>query len=287
MGSGDEITTSNKSASFAMGNRKMKLISSGTLIQSATKQGMGQDAYCESTSAGLTKFTNYELVDTALWQMKQASILWPCKWGHFQPSGSAIGDCRSGFIQGSTATGSFAIIATDTTEGKPATFTSGASAGNQAGLKVDSLYTCRKFNPSFKLRWAVDEAAANFRFFAGFYDSTSLIGNSDDPLNAANGFAIGVSTAQANYRIFHNDGSGATASDDTGIAKSTAFHTIELWADDNNTKWWWSLDGSTPAAVTSDIPAQTTILASQFTVTAVNADAKVLTVVNCLVNSEK
>ena len=285
---GTEITSSNKSLSFSLLNHKTRLCTTGTGIQAATKQGGGQEAYATDTSAGFYKGTDLILDPTGtVYQTKMASLTWFGKWGTFYPLTTTIGDNVGGIWRGVSVTGSLVIAALDTTDGLPATFTSGASAGNQSGLNRALLYTTRQFNPSFKLRWKLDEAGANIRFYAGFTSATAVIGNSNDPLNTLSGFGIAINTGQANYQIYRNEGVGATNLTDTAIAKDTAYHDIELWADDNGAKFWWSLDGSTPASATTEIPAQTTSLSCQFLVTAVDADAKVMTVTKSVITSDK
>jgi hypothetical protein len=285
---GTEITSSNKSLSFSLLNHKTRLCTTGTNIQAATKQGGGQEAFATDTSAGLYKGTDVILDPSGtVWQTKMASLTWYGKWGTFYPLTSTLANNTTGLWNGATAVGTLAIASLDTSEGLSATFTTAASGGSQGGINRALLYTTRQFNPSFKLRWKIDEAGANIRFYAGFTGSTSVIGNSNDPLNALAGFGIAINTLQTNYQIYRNDTSGATQLTDTGVAKDTSYHTIELWADDNASKFWWSLDDSTPASATTEIPAQTTSLSCQFLCTAVNADAKVMNVTKSVITSDK
>jgi len=288
MGSGSAITSSNDDASYAKANHKQKLIDTGTIIRATVPTGGGQEAYSNDDSASMIYGQDYQSdASGTLWQSKQSTVFWLIKYGHIQPISTTAADNENGLWNNSTVSGTLGMASLDTTEGLAATYTSGASAGNQAGQKVDRLYTIRNFNPSFKLNWKTDEAGANIRFFAGWVDSTTLIGNSDDPLNAINGFGVAMVTSQANYRILSNDGVGATSPTDTGVVKDTGWHSIELWADANSNSFYWSIDSATPIQKNTEIPAATTSLACQFTVTAVNADAKVLSVQNCLINSDR
>jgi len=287
MTSGSEYNSSNKTGAYSSINHKTRLIDSGTAIQAANKVGGGQESYATTTSSGLIKGTDYMLDPSAiLWTNKLSNLLWMTKWGSIQPVTSTFGDNAHGIWCGSTVTGTPTVASLDTTSGLAAVYTSGASAGNQAGVNRALQFTVRNFNPSFKLTWKTDEAAANIRFYAGFTGSSSIIGNTDDPLNALNGVGIAMDTTQTNYRIFHNDSAGATISDNTGVAKDTAYHNIELWADSNGNQFYWSLDGSTPVAITTDIPGATASLSCQFTVTAVNADAKPLNVIRSVITSD-
>ena len=287
MASGSQYDSTNDTGSFASINHKTRLIESGTNIVAATKQGGGQEGYCNSTSAGMIRGYDY-ITDPSgtLWE-KKIGRLQHAKWGTFYPLTTTIANNVSGIFGGVAATGTLAIAALDTTDGLTATFTTAASGGSQGGINRALLYTTRQFNPYFAVRCKLDENAANIRFYFGFTGSASAIGNSDDPLNALSGIGFSKAVASTNWRIFHNDASGATVSDDTGVALDTSYHTFEIWADDNATKFWWSLDGSTPTGVTTDIPAQTTSLSSQFLCTAVNADAKVMTVQGAVIASDK
>lgn len=286
MASGSKITSSNKSLSFDVLNHKTRLLDTGSAIRTAGITGAGQESYATDTSAGLIKGTDYIVNPTGtILEPKIASLLWATKWGTVYPNNTDL--WADGLWEDPTESGTGAVAALDTTDGLPHQFTSGASIGNQAGLNRARLYTTRQFNPTFKLRWKIDEAGANIRFFAGFTGATAAVGNNDNPLNALAGFGVAINTLQANYQIYHNDTTGATVLVDTGIAKNTSYHTIELWADDNGAAFYWSLDGSTPASVTANIPAQTTPLSCQFLATAVNADAKVLTFTRSVITSDK
>ena len=287
MGSGSQGSSSNATVSYDIFNRKTRLIDTGTNVQAATKVGHGQEALSEDNSAGMYKYYNYELVGTSHWQSKIGALLYAQKFGTFYPLTTTIGDNVGGLWRGVSTTGTLAIAALDTTDGLTATFTTAASGGSQGGLNRALLYTTRQWNPYFMLRFKLDEAGANIRFFAGFTSATAVIGNNDDPLNALSGFGIGILTTQANYRILSNDGVGATVSADSGVAKDTNYHTFELWADENGTRFLWSIDNSTPSAVSSEIPASTTSLSCQFLTTAVNADAKVMNVHKSVITTDK
>lgn len=289
MGSGSVINSANDDASFAKANHKQKLLDTGTAVKAVTPTGGGQDSYATDTSSGMIKGVDYESDPTGtLWTTKQSNILWNVKYGDLIPcSASPISNNFVGLWRASTTTGTISLPSLDTTNGQPLRYTSGSSPGNQTGQRLDFLYSVRDFNPSFKITWATDEAGANIRFFAGFTGSTAIVGNTDDPLNALRGFGIAMDTTQANYRIFHNNDTGATVSEDTGVAKDTGYHTFQAWADGNGNLFWWSLDGSTPVSVSGENPTGTQGIACQFTATAVNADAKVIDVLRCLINSDK
>lgn len=288
MGTGSEYTTGNKTGSFSSINHKTRLLDSGSAIEAATKVGGGQEAYVTATSSGKIKGTDLITDPTGtIWANKISNLLNFTKWGVIWPVTTLFADNSHGIWAGSTVTGSSSIAALDTNDGLAGIHTTGAGAGNQAGVNRALLFTARILNPCFKLKWKTDEAGANIRFFAGWTSSTSIIGNNDDPLNAISGFGISMHTGQTNYQIMSNDGAGATVLTDTGVAKDTTYHIVELWADETNTRFLWSLDGSTPAAITTDIPASTTGLSCQYTVTAVNADAKPLNIQRSIITSDR
>lgn len=80
--------------------------------------------------------------------------------------------------------------------------------------------------------------------------------NSDDPLNAVGGFALVTISTDTHFQLANDSGVGATTL--TPLAAiDTNIHTIQLQADDNNSRWGYSLDGAAMTWVTTAIPAQT------------------------------
>ncbi len=290
MATGSEISSSNKRLSFSLLNLKTKLIDTGGAINSATKTGAGQEGYCTSTASGFNLGANIEINETnQVWIPKQAATMYNVKWGSLIPRSSTYANNLDGIFTRTTSTGSVALASFSTTDGDGLALTSGAVAGNQAGYNMGATYTVRNFNPTLRLRFKISSSSTNTRLFIGFNSSTSLVGNTDDPLNALSGFALGKTTTSANFRIFSNDGTGATVDTDTTIAVDTNVHEFDIFADTAGSKWWWVLDRTTSGSIStaSDIPAATTALSTQSIITTNETAAKTLTVYNAYLSTNK
>jgi len=285
---GSEITSTNDDASFAKANAKQRLIDTGTAIQAATKQLEGQAAHATDTSSGKKRGYEY-LVSQGqqLWYPTQADIL-NGVYGDLFPCSDTFATSFQGMFTAGTAYGSTTQRGSyDTTDGNNYIFTTGASSGNQAGFRTGFTWLERNQNAMFRSRFKLSSSATQTRLVLGFVASTSTVGNTDDPFNASGGFAIGKQTTSANFRILHNDGAGVTASDDTGIAVDTNTHQIDLWADANGNQFYWSLDFSTPVAVTTDINGATTAFCTQATITTNEGVAKTLTLYQCYAYADR
>jgi len=116
----------------------------------------------------------------------------------------------------------------------------------------------RNYNPRVCAKFRINDQA-NERFYLGWYSVTTNM-TGDDPASGASIFQFGKKAAAgSNWLIFHNGGTvQTTPTVDTGTVADNAIHTVELWGDDTNAQYLWSLDGSTPSAVTTDIPASAT-----------------------------
>ena len=157
-----------------------------------------------------------------------------------------------------TGTNTFTTFAsTNNTIGR--LFTTGTTTGNGAGIDYQILITCRQWDPVYKIRFRQNTTSL-CRLFFGWKASTSTLPTGDDPLNATSGIMLCLRSADTNYQIASNDGTGATVFQNTGIAKNTAINTFELVAEDWATnKFKFSINNAAWVNVTTttDIPAQT------------------------------
>lgn len=261
--SSNEILSGNRTMSHAIHNAKMLLQAPGTGIESAGKAEAGQLAFALDSTGSKRKGTYYNLsIGKKLWQNNLSAVLWPTKYGVYQPRSATFTSCVDGLMTVAASSGTVALAALDTTNGMYNTFTTAASGGSLGGWNRAQLYTVRNFNPVI-FAFIRNSVTTNLRFFIGWTSSTAAVANTDDPLTALSGFGIGKLTTSANLRALHNDGAGATVNDDTGIAASTGVFLVMLWADAANNQFWWSINGSDPVAVTTDIPGATTSLSCQ------------------------
>jgi hypothetical protein len=151
-----------------------------------------------------------------------------------------------------------ASIVNDATEGHINNFNSssdGAIIGYQSNSSLQ-LITRREWNAFLKVRVKAS-STSNSRLYIGF-SSNNTLPASDSPLgNTEHGCIIGFGTADANFRVFHNDAGGAAISADTGLQKDTEWHTFEMSmvAAGNIT---CMIDGGNSVVVSSRLPGNTT-----------------------------
>jgi hypothetical protein len=153
-----------------------------------------------------------------------------------------------------------------TTNTKPTTeFPTGSTAGNTAGFQgfqptTAGFYTARNQNFHFKVRFQVD-ALTNRRFAIGLANIGQLPTATDAYLaTAIPGFLFRFSdTTDTTIKLLRNDNAGAPVQVDTGLtlAANTAV-TLEIYADEPNTRMGWAINGGAITYYTTDIPANTT-----------------------------
>lgn len=288
MGTGSQYDSSNKTGSFASINHKTLLADTGANIEAATKQGPGQLAHC--TSNGSSKLQGkYYCTDEEnnLWPDVNTQLNYTYKWGKLIPDSNTFANNAEGFLKVATATGTVTVDNTFvSTLGLGNFFTTAASNGSTGGINTGLLYTVRNHNPAIRYHGFVDSSSTNFRYFVGWTSSTAAIGNNDDFLNALSGFGIGKLTTDGNFRVLHNDGSGVTVSDDTGIAADGSLHDIALYADAANNKFWAVID-HTAFGVTTEIPAATTSLSIQALCITTAASARIHGIYDFLITSDR
>ena len=116
----------------------------------------------------------------------------------------------------------------------------------------------RLFGMKTTIRSSVDAVAAGVSRLNFGFTSATAIPTTDTPIaNADSGIIVGFTSADTNYSIRHNDGTGAaTVTAVTGnIAKNTSFHTIEIsWTASGNIIV--TFDG-TSQTISTDLPLTT------------------------------
>lgn len=142
-------------------------------------------------------------------------------------------------ITGTTATGNAAIF---------------------AGTGGTGWYTSRNQNFRFKCRFQVD-ALTNRRFAIGFAAVNTLpLGVDAFLATAVAGFLFRFSSAAADttLKILRNDNAGTAVTVDTGLTLvANTPVTIEIIADEPNTRMGWAINEGTVTYYTTDIPANT------------------------------
>ena len=169
-------------------------------------------------------------------------------------------------LLGGATAASWGMIPVPTLSGTSATTSSEADgvfkrltttgvANNQSGYRINNLTFTRSQNPRLRFRFRLGATNTNLRLFLGFTSSGANPATTDDPLTALSGFTIALRAADTTFQIAHNDGTGATVFNETSIAKDAAEHTVDLYADNANTRFQWQIDGGTVTNVTTEIPA--------------------------------
>jgi hypothetical protein len=151
--------------------------------------------------------------------------------------------------------------------------TAAANAG--AGYRYTILVTSRGLNPSYKIRFQLNQTSSISPYY-GLASGIAADYGSDDPLNALSGIILTSRKADTNFFIGVNDGSGATTFTNTGIARDTLVHTFSLEAQEQMTnKWRWSIDNAGWTDLTdTNIPAATTGLTPIFQLQTGDANLK-------------
>lgn len=154
----------------------------------------------------------------------------------------------------------------DNTYGAGLRYVSGATSGNNGGWYVNRTITNRQLNPVLTCLFKLAQVGTDFRSYIGFASQTTSV-TTDDPLNGANGYMFGIITTIASKWVIlkHSGTAGAGTYTDAGLANiDTNFHTLQLTADNANSRFGWSFDGSATTWDTTDIPAATTALTVHF-----------------------
>lgn len=134
--------------------------------------------------------------------------------------------------------------------------TTAAGTSNEAGISA-STFTERALNPDVFIKFRLN-SLTDSRLFMGLEGSAALTG--DDPCITRNCFLFGIKVNQTTFQIIKNDGVGSSVFVSTGVTVDTNIHTIELKADNTNSRFCWSLDSSAFSCETTDIPAAGTAL---------------------------
>lgn len=141
------------------------------------------------------------------------------------------------------------------------TFDTGATTNSIIGHRMGRTMLRGDNAAYYKTKIRTGSSIANTRIFCGLKDSSSAPSSTGDPLNAANGIGLWYDDGvNANWRRLHNDGSGASTSDNTSLAVATSTsYIVEIYYNVPNSEWRFRFNG-VETAITSDVPANTTNL---------------------------
>jgi len=170
-----------------------------------------------------------------------------------------------GLLSGLTAVSGHTDAAViDSSIGRGRKFTTTTTITTNAGWRLNATFTRREYNPVYRALFRLGTTTLQ-RLYLGFHTSgVDLTG--DDPLNAQTGVMFGCKSGDTNFQILHNDATGVTLFENTGIAIDTNVHRLEIIADDANARFGWSLDSSAFSytnLTSTEIPGSTTSLLIQ------------------------
>ena len=174
----------------------------------------------------------------------------------------------TGMFAGTTVHGTPSTFQSSGTSDKPTTdFPTTTTTNSLAGFQgpqptQGGFYTCRNQNFRFKAKFQVD-ALTNRRFAIGFAALNSLPTATDTYLaTAVAGFLFRYSsTTDTTIKVLRNDASGTAVTVDTGLTLAANTDvTIEIIADETNSRIGWAVNGGTVTYYTTDIPIANTYL---------------------------
>lgn len=179
-----------------------------------------------------------------------------------------------GAISSVTSTGT-ALAAEDATEGRYTRYASGAVANTPAGHRITAGISTRRQNIRFKTRSRFPiSALTDYRIYLGLTSDLAAFPTTDDPIGTTRSAVILIKrAADTNWFIGHNDASGAAVYTDSGIAVPAinTWITVEIIADEANSRFLVSIDNSAYIIVNTDIPAAGTLLGLWCSTESVNA----------------
>lgn len=179
-----------------------------------------------------------------------------------------------GFGVGAVTGSAQSLTFTSTNLGRYSSAQTTAVSGNQCGQRGNAaqIAVCRAIRARMlgKVRFPSTTGITSMRFYFGLVSTSSAFVTGTDPLGTPGtleGYMIGYrsDTPDTNFQVFRNDNAGASVVSDTGVAVAAdTIYNIELKATETGTpKFEWSINGSTLAAHTTDIPQSTTALYPQ------------------------
>lgn len=155
-------------------------------------------------------------------------------------------------------------------------FVSATTAGSSAGTRHNALQFWRgnaagRGGFLYVARFVVDTVVTDMRWFVGLSGSAAVIGNVN-PSTLTNILGFGIDSGQTTVRFFNNDGTGAATATDLGASfpatTANVVYEARLFCAPNGAEVFYSLERLDSAAlvegsVTTDIPANTTLLSPQ------------------------
>lgn len=148
-------------------------------------------------------------------------------------------------------------------------WTSGATSGDQGGVRINKLHTKGRLAPSLFCRFKVTDIT-NCVGFIGFTDDASAFRTGSTPLANREGIGLWWDSSAGNFRIMSNDGSASAALSSSISSLDTNYHEIEIRSLDstftnNQGKWQYKHNDGSWTDITAQLPAENSLLTVQGT----------------------
>lgn len=197
------------------------------------------------------------------------------KWGGFWGGSTAGTGLFAGANGYATSSGSITGDQTSSATDQFTVFTTNNSDADIAGFVTPCSMTRRDYNPILNFRFKIGNTA-NSHVWMGFDSDAAMNLNAgaDHPLDGITGFLFGFSDIHSNFQLHYNGGGATAAFLDTGVAKNSTVHDLQMEFDNVAGKVKATLDGvvKTPAG-TASTPATTTPMFIHFNIEAVGSNA--------------
>ena len=166
-------------------------------------------------------------------------------------------------------------------------YVSGATAGNAAGIRLNSAQLLRRDQRLIRMRFGFGfstNAATTKRAFCGFREAIAALPNTAFTSTTAyfNIFGVGMDSGDTTLKLYHNDDFGAPTVIDLGFPVNTintSWFSVELLAFPDTAGFYYRVHNSdtdtyVEGTVTTDIPANTVFLSWLLNVVTTAASAR-------------
>lgn len=265
IGASELVTLTNKTLSLSSNTVTAGSMATGDLV---TYNGTKLERKAKGTF--LQGFgVNKEGTDTEFFTQVFRSIWDGYNVGLFTGSGSSTDD---GLLNGTTTSAVTSADGKDT-YGPYRSLSTGTSSGTVAGKKKTDPFTSLAEYAYLAIRWSVSSVlSTDTRCYVGFHTNTgttAVVNGNTFFAAGESGVGAGYRTTDTNWQVIRSDGT-TPVYQDTGIAKDTLPHKLEIRADPTNTRWLVKFD-SLSYTYTTSIPAMNTDLTYRSQILNVNA----------------
>lgn len=233
----------------------------GTIYRDTTSNTANLKTISAGSGITVTNNANDVNIATTTTNSQQLSPVIGPKWGMFV-GGSGHTNSSGGTSAGSGFMSNWQAVnlITDGVDanGSYKNFTTGGSSGNVTEYysSTDNSSVAGIQNVSMWARFLLPNVT-NIRLFFLYTDFNVLPTNTSDPLGSAQGFGLRYdSNADGNFKLLNNNGASSSTVTDLGITPAiNTVYTLQIFAENINSRWGCILNGGPTVYQTSKIPA--------------------------------